>query len=283
MTRTGKSNTIKIVIMAIEKLNEQRTQDQQIGQIIFDVNGEYTFANQQDQTCIYDKLQDKALRFSASARKVEEHEDVLVIQYDFYNNATLEESFGLLCDEIALLKQADYFKAFMGVSMFDREEYREREDQEEYNRKKRTNQRKRAIYKCILHRAKFGSAGYYKVYFHRFELTDGEQDKQDKARYKPHEGIPPEQACLYFENLDFNNLHDKYKQDKDYQALLTVLKATHVSGYEALMGLNHLHSHQGGDDYKKNHRSSTACGKGYIDRSLYCFHANARKIHQRTL
>ncbi|WP_120946226.1 ATP-binding protein [Helicobacter labacensis] len=246
MTRTGKSNTIKIVVMAIEKLNQERNKrhEPQIGQIIFDVNGEYTFANQQDNTCIHDKLKDKALRFSTSASKVKDpkHEGVWAIQYDFYKDETLEESFELLCDEIMLLKRADYFKAFMGVRMFE-------DDTNED--KKRANQRKRAIYKCILYRAKFGVTDNYRVRFNRFNLADKKQDEKDKESYKPHEGFSLEEACQYFEKLDLANLKEKYKDDKDYEALLKVLQATHVSGYKALMGLSHLHSNQGGEDHKK--------------------------------
>ncbi|WP_104695717.1 ATP-binding protein [Helicobacter salomonis] len=262
MTRTGKSNTIKIVVMAIEKLNQERNKrhEPQIGQIIFDVNGEYTFANQQDNTCIYDKLKDRALRFSTSVRKVEDHEDVKVIQYDFYKEETLEESFELLCDEIALLKQADYFKAFMGVRMFDREEDQEEEVNKKCGSKKRANQRKRAIYKCILHRAGFEPTDY-RVRFYRFELADKKQDKEDKEYHKPHEGISLEEACQYFEHLDFTNVDKKYKDDKDYEALLKVLQATRVSGYKALMGLRHLHSAQGGKDYKQEIDSALRAGK----------------------
>ncbi len=48
-------------------------------------------------------------------RKVQKYKDVEPIQYNFYEDETLEESFELLCDEIALNKSSDYFKAFMSV------------------------------------------------------------------------------------------------------------------------------------------------------------------------
>ncbi|CCF79856.1 hypothetical protein HBZS_103040 [Helicobacter bizzozeronii CCUG 35545] len=255
MTRTGKSNTIKIVLMAIEKLNQERKKrdEPQIGQIIFDVNGEYTFANQQDNTCIYDKLRDtnNVRRFSLSLSKTRGHEEVQAIQYDFYNDKTLEESFGLFCDEVALLKSSDYIKAFTAVDMFDREG----DDQEA----KRHKQRKKAIYKCILYRAKFLSEQDYQVKFTKFTLQSGGTPTSNEPKY--HEGVSLEVACLYFEGLDFRKLDTKYEKDKDFEALLKVLQATRVSGYKALTSLRHLHSTQGGKDYKQEIDSALRAGK----------------------
>ncbi|WP_121022727.1 ATP-binding protein [Helicobacter vulpis] len=250
MTRMGKSNTIKIVVMAIEKLNQERNESQ-IGQIIFDVNGEYTFANQQDNTCIYDKLKDtnKVRRFSLSLSKTQGYEDVQAIRYDFYNDKTLEESFGLFCDEVALLKSSDYIRAFKAVDMFDREG-----DDEEVKRHK---QRKRAIYKCILHRAKFLHGQNYQVKFTRFTRQSNKTLTSNEPKY--HEGVSLEVACLYFEGLD--QLDTKYEKDKDFEALLKVLQATNVSGYKALMDLRHLHSTQGSEDYKQEIDSALRAGQ----------------------
>ena len=69
MTRMGKSNTIKIIISAIEKLNKNKTQNEKIGQIVFDINGEYTFSNEQDKGSIYEKFKDNVVRFSTSLKK----------------------------------------------------------------------------------------------------------------------------------------------------------------------------------------------------------------------
>lgn len=248
MTRTGKSNTIKIIISAIEKLNAR--QERKIGQIIFDVNGEYTFSNKQDEGSIYDRFKDRVIRYSVSPKKAENFSDVKTVQYDFYNDKTLEESFGLLCDELSLIKTADYFKDFRSVDLITQsDDYAE----------KQALARKRAIYKCILRRAGFEQSGAYKVYFHRFRLENG--DEADKAQNKPHEGITIDEACRYFEALDFSKVGQKYRDDKQYEALLKVFKAEKVSGYKALMDFKHLHSRKGGDDYKKSIDSALREGK----------------------
>ena len=51
MTRTGKSNTTKTIASAVFQLR-LRTQQQRVGQLIFDPNGEYANENPQDQGCI---------------------------------------------------------------------------------------------------------------------------------------------------------------------------------------------------------------------------------------
>lgn len=252
MTRMGKSNTIKIIISAIEKLNKNKTQNEKIGQIVFDINGEYTFSNEQDKGSIYEKFKDNVVRFSTSLKKAQQHSDVRAVQYNFYKDETLEESFNLLCDELSLIKTADYFKDFRSIDMFDESDDREL---------KSAKDRKRAIYKCILYRASFEQKPDYKIKFYRFTLKNSTQDKEYKEINKPHDGITIKDACKYFENLDFNGVDDKYKQDKQYQALLKVFQAKSVSGYRALMDLKHLHSLQGGNDYKKEIDTALRNGK----------------------
>lgn len=70
MTRTGKSNTVKKVIQATADLaaSDAQLNDKpvdSIGQIIFDVNGEYANDNQQDEgTAIYQLYKDAVTRYS---------------------------------------------------------------------------------------------------------------------------------------------------------------------------------------------------------------------------
>ena len=70
MTRTGKSNTVKKIIQATVAISKSgATIDGEaikpIGQIIFDVNGEYANANQQDEgTAIFEQYPDDVTRYS---------------------------------------------------------------------------------------------------------------------------------------------------------------------------------------------------------------------------
>lgn len=61
MTRTGKSNTVKTTIAAVANM---ATSDVPIGQLVFDINGEYANANHQDDgSSIADLFQDRCERY----------------------------------------------------------------------------------------------------------------------------------------------------------------------------------------------------------------------------
>lgn len=246
MTRMGKSNTIKIIISAIEKLNKNKAQNEKIGQIVFDINGEYTFSNEQDKGSIYEKFKDNVVRFSTSLKKAQQHSDVRAVQYNFYKDETLEESFNLLCDEIIANKKADYMSHFTNISMFEVIEDR---NSTEY----RNQQRKRALYKCILHKAKFTNRNEI-LKFKGFS---------DFGESVPESGLSIEKATAYFEKIqqDLSNVNPKYKNDKDWEALLKVFHGTRVSGYKSLMPFSHLHSLEGINDYKQEIDKALRNGK----------------------
>lgn len=92
MTRTGKSNTLKKLIEATETLSSQAKLELEvseesfedstkaftkndlpkypIGQIIFDINGEYANRNLQDGTAIFEKYSDKTIRYSILKKNI---------------------------------------------------------------------------------------------------------------------------------------------------------------------------------------------------------------------
>lgn len=67
MTRTGKSNTVKTTITAVANMATQSTP---IGQLIFDINGEYANANHQDDgSSIAELFRDKCVRYRGLIRE----------------------------------------------------------------------------------------------------------------------------------------------------------------------------------------------------------------------
>lgn len=109
MTRTGKSNTVKKVIEATEEISQKAkttltsvhinseeydvegSPTFPVGQIIFDVNGEYANANRQDSgTAIYDLYKDKVERYS-----VLDKEGFKVMKINFFRE--IQNGFGLIC------------------------------------------------------------------------------------------------------------------------------------------------------------------------------------------
>ena len=61
MTRTGKSNTVKQLVSVV--MRTSRGSGLKIGQIIYDLNGEYANANQQDQGSIAEVFPADTLRY----------------------------------------------------------------------------------------------------------------------------------------------------------------------------------------------------------------------------
>ena len=280
MTRTGKSNTIKIIISAIENLNVK--QERKIGQIIFDVNGEYTFSNRQDEGSIYDRFKQRVIRFSTSLKKSQQHPDVRAVQYNFYNDETLEESFNLLCDELENnMGGTKYIDAFRNVSLFD--------IGDKYSSKERNRLRKIALYKCILFNAKFSIAENYKLFF---SGIDGFPI--------PKNGFTIREAMEWFEKAEESlkkgqsSSGEKY-WESDYESLYNMLFKRQGAGFNSLLNFNKLHSLKGGNDYKKDIDSALREGKiilvdlstastetqqKYIDR--LCSHIFAKSMEKFT-
>lgn len=61
MTRTGKSNMVKQLVSVVKRVADES--DVKIGQIIYDINGEYANANQQDKGAIVDVYPDDTVRY----------------------------------------------------------------------------------------------------------------------------------------------------------------------------------------------------------------------------
>lgn len=149
MTRTGKSNSVKKIIQATvgisksgAKINEQTIKP--VGQIIFDINGEYANANQQDAgTAIFEQYGDDVTRYS-----VLEKSGFKVMKLNFYRS--LRDGFGLLTTLLAD-DNADYVKAFVNIDW-------EEPDAEDAGARTRYD-RKVAAYKACLYRAGFEQQG----------------------------------------------------------------------------------------------------------------------------
>lgn len=163
MTRTGKSNTVKKIIEATEKLSQKAplklkstndsfeeklkplTKDDlpkyPVGQIIFDINGEYANKNLQDGTAIFEKYKDKTLRYSILRK---EEADFKTMKVNFYQDITtgFEYLLQYLDDE-----KGDYLTGFKVVSF-------ERPEKDDYSGWRKYNKHK-SIYFCCLDKAGF--------------------------------------------------------------------------------------------------------------------------------
>ena len=75
MSRSGKSNTIKTIASAVFKLRNNNPQKGKIGQLIFDLNGEYCNDNPQDSGCLRNIWRDGG-----------EHREEDVVTYGFFGH-----------------------------------------------------------------------------------------------------------------------------------------------------------------------------------------------------
>lgn len=79
MTRTGKSNTVKTLIKAISETADEK--DMKIGQIIYDINGEYANINIDDKGSIAEDIEGAKV-FTLNT-KIKGKKNVEILQFDF--------------------------------------------------------------------------------------------------------------------------------------------------------------------------------------------------------
>lgn len=228
MTRTGKSNTVKMVIKATADLAPSGAQlngkpVSPIGQIIFDVNGEYANDNQQDQgTAIYQLYGDAVTRYSILQKP-----GFKVMKLNFL--ADVVAGFEMLRSSL----QDDrtiYTQAFMNVDW-------EPADPTDISASTRFERRK-ACYQAILGAAGFTVPQGFKIKF------SGTKEINVPTGIDPAAGITPAQAITWFtwvwDNYDTHAFFSAYKQtkgrewaDEDLKSLMRFLTRKAKPGAQA--------------------------------------------------
>jgi hypothetical protein len=263
MTRTGKSNTVKKIIQAsvlmggkapsrLDKVISSKPEDTldsftsdgipkfPVGQIIFDINGEYANANLQDEgTAIFELYKDRVSRYS-----VIDKPGFKVLKVNFYSDVI--SGFELICSGLSL-ETADYFRSFLSIDLNEPEDKSDRSVNTRHERKK-------AAYLCCLFQAGFIPPTGFKVSF------EGNKDLNALAGgVNPTGGVSLEQASNWFtaiwENQDDPYFSDYKKKkgrdwaDEDLKALLILLTrkskpsgTANISGYRKLRGFLNLHT-----------------------------------------
>lgn len=268
MTRTGKSNTIKKVIEATEEISKKATtalkncpQDTPefnssgspsfpVGQIIFDINGEYANANRQDSgTAIYDLYKEKVVRYSV----LEKGDNFKVMKVNFFKD--IESGFSLISNY--LQEQSiggDYVNNFTAVNL-------EKPENNNYHSSEWTrHNRLIAAYKCCLHKAGFKTPENERVTFKGAEQLNS--SVIDNGILDPSNGLSLDEACIWFEKIwekyDELDYIVKYPSKKGYEwanddlkSMMVFLstykspqKKNQVSGYKKLRvkQLHNLHT-----------------------------------------
>ncbi|MEM8535475.1 MAG: ATPase [Chloroflexota bacterium] len=267
MTRTGKSNTVKKVIQATVLMSGSAPYQQlgsvpptapeanldaftdtglpkyPVGQIIFDINGEYANANMQDQgTAIFELYHDQVLRYSVLKK-----EGFKVLKVNFYRDVV--SGFELVRNHLAN-DHADYVKSVASIDLTEPHDTTDHSSMTRYYRK-------RAAYWCCLHRAGFPVPPTFTVTF--------TGNKELNALVKANGSLDPSKGITIAEATDWfiaiwdqygSKFFEDYKKEKghewadeDLKALLVFLtrKAKpggnpSLSGYVKLRDLAVLHT-----------------------------------------
>lgn len=276
MTRTGKSNTVKKVIEATSQISSksQATLSDEVslaieenlksfdeaggpkfpvGQIIFDVNGEYANKNLQDEgTAIFEKYKANTIRYSILEKA---DKDFKIMKVNFYKD--LPTGFSYICsaleddngDYITSLKVIDFTPPPM--------------DKEHFNEWNKFNKNK-AIYFCCLNKAGFKIPNDCKVKF----TTDADIKKLVDEKYKDidtKKGISIDEAESWFitawDNrgekpfLDYKKTNGKDWFTDEMKTLMVFLRQKKennqaVSGFDKFKRVSKMHTSTTDDSFE---------------------------------
>jgi DNA helicase HerA-like ATPase len=178
MTRTGKSNTVKKIIQScvemssnaplkleqaqerpeevLKPLTEDNYPKYPIGQIIFDINGEYANPNLQDQgTAIFDLYREQTIRYSTISKP-----GFRQLKVNFYHE--IQAGFELIKTHPQVADDnARFVSSFKGVGLNLPENY----EADRFGSLAKRYDRQVAVYLCCLFRAGFQAPQNFKTRF----------------------------------------------------------------------------------------------------------------------
>lgn len=252
MTRTGKSNMIKQTISVVKNIADSC--DLPIGQLVFDINGEYANTNKQDNGSISDVYSDGCERYRMIPTDGFSH-----LLNNFYSE--LQEGLCILGDLIREAKKdgsAD-IDTFLGMSL-------ERPDPIEEKGEYKRWQVKTALYKTLLKKAGYAYNGTFSV---KFEANKKIREAVDavinenvepgcEVHINPNDSLSFEEAFKWFTAARTANKDEKTKATGK-------LKSTSGSNWfdeECIAMLNLLDGHNNNDAYIRGFRT-LECGRPY--------------------
>jgi DNA helicase HerA-like ATPase len=261
MTRTGKSNTVKKIIESTVYLSKKaplslakppsdpatmlKTIDPKgfpvypVGQIIFDINGEYANPNMQDEgTAIFEMFEDLVIRYS-----VIEKEGFKVMKTNFFKD--VPEGFSLIQSGLSE-ETSDYVRGFLSFDIAE-------PDPSDHSATTRYA-RQLVAYLCCLYKAGFTVPAKYRVKFPGNNELNGLAGGID-----PSKGISLEEATTWFSAIWDNQDHKFFSEyrskngkewvDDDLRNILIMLTRKRnpgsnasLSGFIKLQPIKSLHT-----------------------------------------
>jgi hypothetical protein len=240
MTRTGKSNMIKQTVSVVKRVADEGNIS--IGQIIYDINGEYANANQQDEGAIADVYPNDTIRY-----RMLETPGFEELQNNFY--IQLNEGFSIICrivEEEGNDSPGDV-AVFLNTA-FDEPDKRDRGNY--YRWQVRT-----AAYQTMLYMVGFEAPSYFQVKFSaNKEVREAVNRAADDDLGNPKDGFSLYEAQKWFlaareanQSSTLKSSSGKDWLDDDTKAILNMMaqrneKNTFIKGYKVLMSARPYHS-----------------------------------------
>jgi hypothetical protein len=250
MTRTGKSNLVKVIITAVKGVaDEARIK---VGQLVYDLNGEYANANSQDEgSSIADVFPNDVLRYRMIAAP-----GFLDLRNNFY--ARISEAHTLIREAVRGSGDAGAsdVKSFLATS-FDEPDA---QDRSLHNRW----EVKRAIFQTLLRRAEYDTPANFLVKFCANNSVRGRVQAVNASCTKdPKNGLTLDEAVIWF--LAARQANRDLAQgplpssgggewlDSDAVAMLNMLankneKDSYINGYKSLKLARDYHSPRRDDE-----------------------------------
>lgn len=238
MTRTGKSNMVKQTVADVKRVADEG--GIKIGQIIFDLNGEYANANQQDKGAIADVYPADTLRYRMLPAS-----GFLELRNNFYEQ--LSDGFDIIKREMTSAGRTNgYLGVFLGQS-FDEPDSNA---QSEYRRW----QVRVAAYKALLNRAGFEVPQNHRV---RFTANQNIRNAVNAVAGEdlgdPSQGMSVADAAEWFQHLNAANARSPLTStsgqpwiDDNLRVLLDMLvqrqQNSYINGWRELVNVVPYHS-----------------------------------------
>lgn len=267
MTRTGKSNTVKIIAKSLYQLRQKA--NQKIGQLIFDANGEYANENLQDMNADGEAQALRNVWKVAVNGEMGSPDDVVtygllknandpnrvVMKINFYDDTLLQVGKELIDDKLLAdpNQNALYIKSFTSV-------YFDTIEDLSYGEKTR-ELRRRLIYKTILYLAGFK------------DPTDGKAFKENKALFGDDLINSLEIGILDYDDLNdtkkkelAKNL-DKYKETSQILSRFNSFGCTYTELARAFEGLLTYSKDPNStyNSFEKEYLKKSESGAGWLD------------------
>jgi Helicase HerA, central domain len=187
MTRTGKSNTVKELVSVVKHTSTDF--NLKIGQIIYDLNGEYANANQQDKGSLAEVFPDATVRYRMMPTPGFE----LILNNFFHQISEGHSTLRGLIEASKIPRTAD-LEAFLSMD-FEPPNKEDCSSEYEFSRQSSMFDLKLAAYRAVLARAGYELPPGFKF---TFEVNPGIRNKVNPA-VDPANGMTAQQTFEWFQ------------------------------------------------------------------------------------